>query len=132
MSVVDGPEGGIIIVCDICHNPMKQSKNDSELYLCYNCNERIMKSQLKVEQIIVPKKESHKLNYRDDFFESGVTADIIAEGDTPISSFELMKEVNYSQYDSREIQKEQEKIKIKDMFSKLLPEGTKIKVEFAH
>ena len=92
-----------------------------------------MKSQLKVEQIIVPKKESHKLNYRDDYFESGVTIDILAEVDSPLNTFELQKELlHHSTYNDVELKKEQERIKIKDMFSKILPEGTKTKIDFAH
>jgi hypothetical protein len=113
---------------------MTQSKNDSELFLCYNCNERITKSELKVEQIIIPKRESHSISYKDEYIDSAfmVTGnDLWTEPDVNIKAFNLLnQEETHNVYDELALSKEVDKIKIRDAFDGLLKDK-KIKIAFA-
>ena len=111
---------------------MTQSKNDSELFLCYRCNERTFKSQLKVEQIVVPKRQTHTISYKDDFVDSAFVSanerDVIVEPEINPDSFSLQSGEYPNAYDILDLTKEVQKIKIKEQFEKVLPDA-KIKVD---
>jgi len=133
-SILVNNEGKIVVRCPICSGAMKQSKNDTELFLCYKCNERITKSELTVEQIIIPKRESKKISYKDDFVDSAfsiVGNDLFSEPDINLKSFSLINlEETHNIYDEVELSQQVDKIKIREAFDKLL-QDKKIKIEFS-
>lgn len=132
MSDIISLDGKTVIKCHICGFPMTQSKNDSELFLCYRCNERTFKSQLKVEQIVVPKRQTHTISYKDDFVDSAFVSanerDVIVEPEINPDSFSLQSGEYPNAYDILDLTKEVQKIKIKEQFEKVLPDA-KIKVD---
>lgn len=133
LSIQIDSEGHTIVKCVLCGSKMTQSKNDSELFLCYPCNERIYKSELKVKQTIVPKRESKTISYKDEFIDNAFNPgenDLSLELDVDLKSYSLLNQSETNNvYDALELKDSIDKIKIKDMFKKLL-ENKKVKVSF--
>lgn len=121
--------------CKLCGNALEQSKNDSELYCCYPCGVMINKSEMKVSEKIVPKREANLVNYpKDEMIEAGIISDasaskIYVEPDTDVKKFTLTNP-NSQIYLERELELEVEKIRIRDNFRKMF-NNENIKIEYA-
>lgn len=115
---------------------MKQSKRDAELYLCYQCGERKTKSDLRVEQKIIPKRENKILQFEDDALKNidDDSGRIIVEPDFNISSYSLLEQkagLFNSFVSNKDVNQEIAKINIREQFQKML-NNKNVKIDFAH
>ena len=117
---------GINVFCDVCHGRMTQSKNDPNIFCCYQCNDKKTRQEARIGLEVVPKSPSPNREYKEPFYFAADNFTIAAEPDTVAGQFELMGK-EYAREYLREHNPQQ--YEIEEKFKKVL--GTdKVKVAF--
>lgn len=124
------------IKCSICGYFMSQSQNDSELFLCYRCNIKIYQSDLDVEQMVVPKRESPGLKkYGDEYVNQELSPDkssFFRDGEIDVKSFSLlnMNDGTFNSYNNFwDVERERTRQKIHESFAPKHSDNMKVHLD---